>query len=100
MQIRLITVFLSLLSGLGVSYFVIDTWRSFGVVSQFLGDTRVLVTAIVATIVPLVIAWAGLWWVYNAKTTRGYILKLLGSSLLAWAFLFFGSLYLALLRFQ
>ncbi len=99
MNTRLISVFLSLLSALGVSYIALDTLLGFGSIEQLTMDMRIFVTALIVTLVPIAIGWAGVWWVSQSKTMHGYSLKLLGSSALAWAFLFFGSIFLALQRF-
>ncbi len=100
MNTKLITVFLAILSALGVAYFAFDVLRSFGSVAQLTADTYICVVALVVLLSSLGFAWGGIWWVSQAQSAKGYILKLLGSSALAWGILFFGSIYLALLRFQ
>jgi hypothetical protein len=101
MSIKTFCLFLATISALGVGYFAVDALISLGDYGALAtADLRVLVTALAINIVPIVVAFGGVWWVSRAQSAKGYIGKLLASSAIAWAWLFVGSIYLALLRFQ
>ena len=92
-----ITIIFSILSAIGISYFVLTTWISIGVGAT---PANVFITALVVTLIPLWSAWHGVFWVKRAVATLANIWRTLTVLVLPWAWLFIGSIYLALLRFQ
>jgi hypothetical protein len=89
------------LSAGGVLYFAASTLIGLRDWGRWMAEQpNVLLVALLVTLAPLAVAWSGLWLVARAETTRGQIIKLLATQIVAWAALFVGTVYLALLRFQ
>ena len=88
---------LSLISALGILYFashILDLERLFtdGIWVTFVG--------LLVTIVPVLIAGGSVHLIFKIEATMGILLKVFLASVLAWTWLYFGSIYLAILQFQ
>jgi hypothetical protein len=101
MSAKYISVVLAVLSALGVVYVAGGILLGLGDFAWVVAnELNILLVALVVTLVPAAATWGGIWWVHSAKSVQGYVGRLLASSAFAWAWLFFGSIYLAVLRFQ
>lgn len=101
MNARTITLLLAGVSALGIAYFAVDMLLGLGDL-EWIATTepKILIVALIVTLVPILIAWGGTWWIYKAENIKLFILKIASLHMVAWAWLFFGSIYLALMRFQ
>jgi hypothetical protein len=101
MNIKLISLVLAWASALGVSYFAFDILISLGDWGAvWVSSPYILFIALLVSLVPVSFVWAGIVLIEQAKTTKGQVVKLLITSVLAWAWLYIGAIYLALLRLQ
>jgi hypothetical protein len=98
MNARLVVIFLQMISALGISYFAINiAWSILAIVAYltlYVGFVAVMVVA-----VPMLAVWGGVWWVIKGQSLLSFFGRFVASSVFAWAWLYVGSIYLALLRF-
>ena len=85
------------ISALGISYAVATTWIDLG---QGVVATNIFITALVATAVPLLLSWWGVYLVNRAQTLWQHVIRQFLVVVLPWAWLFIGSIYLWLQRLQ
>lgn len=101
MNFKFPALILSLASAFGVSYFAAKTILELGDLERMLStELNVLIAALVATLVPLAIAWGGIWLVSEAKNTYSQIMRLLLMTIAAWGWLYIGLVVVGLMRLQ
>ena len=97
--------FLSLLgaylSAFGVSFFAAKTLTELGDWSLvWAQEPRVIVVALVATVVPLAVAWGAIWTIEKAKDGYAQLFRLGWMTALAWGWLYIGLVAVGLMRLQ
>jgi len=101
MSAKTISLVLGWGSALALSYFAFDLLTSLGDWGrQWALEPKVLIIALLVTVPAVCLVWMGIILIEQAKTTKSVLLRFLSTHVSAWAWLYIGAIFVALLRFQ
>jgi len=101
MRPKFLSLIGAFLSAFGVSYFAAKTLSELGDWGQLWAtDPKIIIVALIVTMLPLALAWGGIWFVERAKDAFSQAGKLLWMTILAWGILYIGLVVLGLMRLQ
>jgi hypothetical protein len=101
MRPKFLTLLFAFVSAFGVSFFAAKTLNELGDWALvWAREPRVLVVALVVTLVPLASAWGAIWMIEKGKTGMSQWMRLVWMTVLSWGVLFVGLVILGLMRLQ
>jgi|SRR6185503_11201098 len=101
MRPKFLTLLFAFLSAFGVSYFAAKTLSELGDWNLlWQQNPHALIVAVLATLVPLGLAWGAIWMIEKANGTYGQVLRLVWMTVLSWGILYVGLVILGLMRLQ
>lgn len=101
MRPKFLSLLGAFLSAFGVSFFAAKTLSELGdwgtLWSQ---EPKIILVALLATLVPLALAWGVIWFVEQAKNGFSQVTRLVWLTALSWGWLYIGLVILGLMRLQ
>jgi hypothetical protein len=101
MNTKTISLVLGWGSAIVLSYFAFDLLTSLGDWARvWATEPKILIISLIVSVPAVCLVWLSIILVEQAKNTKSVLLRFLGMHVPAWAWLYIGAIFVALLRFQ